>query len=295
MIKENFGVELLQDNRFEKGLAVISPDLSRPDQTGVLDFGIPNCKPVWKLLQWHSHYDIAEQQFKNENGKIIYENTGKKVARFEIEGKTVISLAVYGSHEYAHTRTDNESWMHLMLEQFIVPVKVCDYNHIMLDLDFKLNYCKNLIPEGEYDTAKHCAASTNYFIVRNANRNSEGYDDFIWLGISNFDNRYGLYPGTCMGDEGFYGATNKLIFTASGDKTYGELTDDGKYHHLSVDIIPFIAEAINRGKEMGFVINSQLEDMEVSAFYINWEVPGTFDCELEVKGVSLLGIPKNNG
>lgn len=287
------GWEVLGDVTFENGLAVSLLDPKDVTANGgfektnpdTLYFNNDKVNPTWQMAQWYSKHDIAHAQpIRHSDNSIEYSNKGKKIVRYE-DGSLLLEIIT--STEYEHPRVDGENWPHLLIEQAF---KKCPNIGTVKALNFsialQLIKCDNKMNDGEYDTNYHTAQSPLYFILRNVNSKSADYNKSIWLGIQSFDYRYEKMreDELISWDLG----TDMYIYNVPQIKIWGDIKfQDMKVHEAKVDILPLVKDAVNSMKSKDIFTSTTLDDLELVSINFGWEIPGTFDTAIKVKGISL--------
>ena len=138
----------------------------------------------------------------------------------------------------------------------------------------------------------HTGQITAFFAIQNQNASSADFRDMIWFGLPMFDVRYDLPPGHQAVDKGKGDATGKFICTLPGSQFYDGPTGDGGWHQLRGDLVPLVKEALAASQAKGFLTDTKFEDLAPTSFNLGWEVPGPYDCEITLKGLSLVGVAK---
>lgn len=297
--KEDTAVTYILDTQFEDGVSVMHPSRALVRLSGKLDFGKKTDNPpAWLMTQWQSKYDLAEEKGKKTEGGYVYENEGKQVSVIkEGDGSEVLSLRVKGGNEYDRPRTSDVPWIHLYMEQrYDAPKSIAALAQWNLKCDISIPQCKNLMTPEEYDPGLHAAIAVFYLIVGDINPESKGYGDFMNFCIPLHDNRHEVPPGEWHMDSGFseLGDTHKIIYTVEGKQIFNAPTGNGQWHSIDMDVMPEIKKAFTLAKSKDCFVNTEFKDLGLTAVYIGWEVPGTFDCEMKIKNISLKGLGESH-
>lgn len=297
MIERNDKVIILQDVNFDGDFSVLGTSNTNPVQTGILRFenNETGINTVWKLAQWGSKHTISTAKLITEGNSYIYENVSKRIVKDIVEdGENILTLAVYASNEYKSPRKTSQMWPHLLIEQTISDsYGFKGYEKILFTIDVRISQCENKMST-EFDQSLHCAQTTAYFTVSDQNIDSKGYGDFLWFGIPIFDSRFEYPPGAAVLDNGTAGGSNKLIYTPPGNEILSQNLMDGNWEKISIDLLPYIKKAFEEGRTIGYLPDSSWEDMKFTSFNLGWEVPGTFDVEMQIKNLSCIGIIKRD-
>lgn len=288
---------IIQDTLFEKGFALTPLDPAIVQQGGgfektyvdTLDFGGEGSHPVWMLAQWYSKYDLADTPLKKDtDGSLVYANAGKKFALYPDHS---LWMEVDAGNEYDSARVNGQPWPHLLIAQNFGAgsPKVGDADRLEFSMELKIEKCENKMAAGTYDPNIHTAQSPFYFILVNDNPNSDDYGQKIWFGLPSFDYRYQTLRDNeiVLWDIG----TGMYIYDVPETKIWGHVSlHDGQWHTTRIDLIPLIERAVQAMREKGLFRNTVTGDLKITGMNFGWEVPGTFDAALRVRGISLISI-----
>lgn len=284
--------EAIGDILFENGLSVSPLDPSIVHEKGgfekantdTLYFEKKNVLPIWQMAQWYSKYDIADALAKiNADGSIEYSNEGKRIVRYRDNS---LLLSITTSVEYDAPRKDGENWPHLLIEQsFMKKPNVGKVSKLLFSMSLKLEKCENKMGDN-YNESFHTAQSPFYFILRNINEESEDYNKSIWLGIPSFDFRY---PKLIAEEHVSWDiGTNMYIYNIPPKTIWGDISfHDRQWHGTEIDILPLLKTAVETMKSKDVFTKTNLSDLELIGMNFGWEVPGTFDAAIHMKGLSL--------
>ncbi len=286
-------VEILSDVKFEKGFGAMGLTSAEGyNVEKVLDISGKG-EYDWLLAQWATRHSFADEMTKTEeNGEVRFENVAKTVAVKPGEGK--IRLYADAGAEYAEPRKNGEAWIHLLIEQVFkdkqrVPFSKMD--KLIMELKFKIAECKNEMTETEYNPSLHAAQVAWFITVENPESKEvtpEGRPDYMWFGLSVFDNRYDGMKDDYALDFG----TKKLIYSIGKEKTIGEKVEVGKTYTLRYDVLPEIKKAFGIAKENGFLDGAEFDKMQIGSMNLGWELPGIFAAELDIDSISIAYEPK---
>lgn len=284
--------EAIGDIQFEEGFAVSPLDPSIVHEKGsfekvntdTLYFDKKDVLPIWQMSQWYSKYDLANAPVKeNVDGSIEYFNEGKRIIRYTDNS---VLLDITTSAEYDAPRKDGEHWPHLLIEQsFGKKPNIGKVSRLLYSMSLKLVKCENKMGD-DFNASFHTAQSPFYFILRNCNEQSEDYNKSIWLGIPSFDYRY----PELSADEliSWDIGTNMYIYNIPPKSIWGNVSfHDKEWHEAQLDILPLVTIAVEAMKAKGFFTKTDLSELELVGMNFGWEVPGTFDAAILVKGISL--------
>lgn len=293
------GVEIIQDNTFEKGFSLTPLDPKIVEQGGglektyldTLDFNKDGSHPIWHIAQWYSKYNLAQATpVRDREGAIWYANEGnsKKIALYPDNS---LLLEVNASLEYDSPRVSGQNWPHLLIAQNFNKnsPNVGEARQLLFSMELKLEKEENKMIEGDFNASLHTAQSPFYFILRNDNENSPDFKQQIWFGIPSYDYRF-----TEMNDQETVSwdiGTNTFIYNVPQQLLWGDISfQDKKWHKSEADLKPLILRALEAMKGKGVFKNTSLDDMYITYMNFGWEVPGTFDVAIRVKNISLTVI-----
>jgi len=293
---DNGRINLFQDTDFQHGFNVVSAT----ETPGPIDFEFsdPSSGPFWDLGPHHSRYDIRKSTLKIDDTGREFSDPGKTIRIYRDEkGESVLRLDVHADKEYSRPRKINENWIHLLIQHNFSDrekVRLADIKELVFSMDVHVRKCENLLTPEEYDPKIHCGQATPYFIFSNGNHDSPDYGDYIWFGVPLFDSRYeaqNLYA-ELDGDPKTIG-TGKLIYVLDGATTFRENYAGvnpffGEWAHVEIDLRPHAQEALDAAQKRGLLTHTSFDELEFRHFNLGWEVPGTFDCSLEIKNLKLL-------
>ena len=293
------GREVMRDPSFADGFA-LSPLSPQTVQKGggfaktnldTLRFDPANTPPVWQLAQWHSRHNLAKTPpVRGEDGSVTYANQGKKVTRYP-DGTLLLEITT--TTEYDAPRVQGEDWPHLLIKQhFEKPVNVGRAKRLEYGIEVRLVHCENRMKEDEFQTSLHTAQAPFFFILRNTNRASADFNESIWLGIMSFDYRY---PQTRDTEKIKWNVgTKKYIYNIPETAIWGNISfHDMEWHRASLDILPLVERAVEAMHSKGVFLHTELSDLELTDMNFGWEVPGTFDAGVMVRGISLITYEKS--
>lgn len=284
-------VQVIMDNLFSKGINLLGTSSSNPSPVAKLyPFGqMGNEEPVWKMPQWASRFNLLGVAPQIVNDSVIYKNQGKKVVFHKQGNEAMVNLEVYGSQEYLAPRQEGQDWPHLLLEQRTVPVRMNKLTSLRYQVTARATFVENKMG-ASYNPGLHTCQATLYLLVQNLNNQSAGYGDFFWFGLPMYDFRYRYIDEYGAEDAGKEDATRKYILTVAANTLFSGSFHDGQWITINKDIYPQLVSAFNKAKQKGYLKTSALADMGIESTNVGWEVPGTFDCGIQMKGLKLTGV-----
>lgn len=294
------GKEMIRDARFEHGFslspltpeAVVAAGGFDKASKGYYYFEKKNKKPVWEFCQWASTHSLeGAKPKKNADNSIEYRNTAKRILRYP-DG--TLHIGVTTSKEYTKPREAGGVFTGFLIQQdFPELPNIGNMKHLHFSAAIKIMACKQKMTRKEYNPAIHTAQTPMYFILKNKNPQSEDFNYAIWLGVQSFDYRY---PKMNPKEEiGFDKDTHMYIYNIPQTGIWGEKTSfhDHQWHQTQTDLLPSVLRAVDAMKAKGAFLHSALSDLVLEGMNFGWECPGTFDVALQVKGLSLKVIEKD--
>lgn len=297
--------QMIIDNRFEHGFDVSPGSGSNPD-TGWFPEerwtkNVDICPtqgdtPIWMLSQHGDIYSLNDHYNKyggdrynttvpDEDGYYTFYDESKKVSVNPSKGACYLELNT--SQEYERPRKSGEQWCHILLnEGFQKAVQVKEIDECILTIDLTMKKFEDHM-NGLADSSLHATQFLMYLVMKSNNPAEDS--GFFWFGIPFFDNRYpnGL-PESGMIDAGGAGATSKFIYSMpSADYMEDKTLILNKTCSIEVDIKPYILNGLILAQEKGFFLNSTFEDLCFQSMNIGFEIPGTYDCGIEMSNFSL--------
>lgn len=286
---------LLDDLALEGGfdLSAVSTAES-PLEIGNVLSGAPNGAPQWRLAQWGTRWNLLPApETVSADGARTRSNEGKRITVLPggLAGEGVV-LGVNGPAEYPDgPRKHGEPWPHLLIEQKLSrETRLAAYSALPFRVSFRVDRCDGP-PAGEADPGLHTAHITAFFTAHNANRDSAGHGDMLWFGVPLFDARHPIPPGHQAEDAGQPLASHKFIYTVEGRRVQEGPVKMGEWRTISCDLLPLLREALETAAAKGFMKDSRFGDLRLTSFNLGWEVPGSYDCEITLKGLGLDAVP----
>lgn len=284
---------IIADKNFKNGIELFGTNSSNAVPISQLyPFGKTSIEPSWQLAQWGSNFNLIDVKPKNVSGKISYENPGKRISFEAIDKTVLVSMEIIGSNEYPIPRKDNEDWPHLLLSQQVKSrVRLNTIRNLQYNIDARLMYDENKMGS-TLNPKLHTSQVSFYLAVQNINEKSAAYGDFFWFGLPLYDYRYRDIKEYAEQDLGKADATKKFILNVAAKDLFTGSLQDKQWVIIKKDIYPLILNAFKKAQERGFLKDTQLSDLGIGSMNLGWEVPGTFDCGLQFKNLSLTAILK---
>lgn len=280
--------ELIKDSRFRDGFILWETRPGQHVRYGELKGLSTNLTPAWGLSQWSSKFPLAVDSALRTLDSLVCSNAAKGIA---IRAGSGFSMAANSSLEYGpRARVAADPWVHLLVEQeFERPAPLAGLASATLHLQARLLRSRNL-HKGDYAPGVHAAQFQIFFTVQNRNRRSAGYGDLLWFGVPIYDNRHRFPPEFKAQD---FGGTAKFIFTPAGRTFTSQSAHDFKWIVIDQDLLPLMREALETAWQRGFLKGSHaMADYYIGGMNMGWELPGTFDVEMQVRDLSLHVTPR---
>lgn len=286
-------IEILKDNKFEKGFGAMGLTSAEGYIVKrVLDLGGGD-NYDWLLAQWATRHSFEQEMEVEKDGDwVSFKNVAKEVKVLPGQGR--IQLNARASQEYEVPRqSGSEPWVHLLIEQVFKGeqrVPFSEMEELVVELQFSVKKCENMMTEAEYNPGLHAAQIAWFITVENPESDEitpEGRPDYMWFGLSIFDNRS---DGMEDGHAPDFG-TKKLIYSIGKEKTLGEPVELGKTYTIKYDILPEVKKAFEMAQGYGFLQGAEFDKMEIGSMNLGWELPGIFDLSFEIDKISIAYKP----
>lgn len=276
--------EVLTDVTFARGFVLTGPTHASPQR--VETFGQQDVTPAWRMPQWTSKGLLDRVRVDADTVKLT--DDYKSVT---LDRKTgAINLTAHTSKEYDTPRTSpSQPWVHLLLEQspFQQPVKVADAAEIWVEVEFELT--ENVV-HGPQDPGLHAAQLQWFLYMKNTNRQSQGFRDFLWFGVGMFDSRYDFVPDFAAQD--FAMPNGSFIYTLGTKRYFDAPVAVGERQTIRINIVDNIRDAIETAHKNGFIVNTTFDDVVLDGTNIGWEIPGTYDVGATLHKLSITVVEK---
>lgn len=283
--------ELIGDPRFARGCILWEPRPGKHVAYGRLSGTVEKDAPVWGLAQWSSRERLLPGPPRVlEGGGWRYENAAKAVT-FGRPGTADadVALAVHGGVEYGdRARKQGEPWVHLLLEQrFDHAPALSELTSAHFHIEARKNAFRKLGMSG-YSPGLHAAQNQIFFTLANTNRASAGYGKLLWFGVPLFDDRERISRGYQAQDTATGDDSGMFIYTVPGKELTTQSLHDEGWVTLDKELLPFMRAGLEAAWKAGFLNESHsLSDYRITGMNMGWEVPGTFDVEIQYRNLSL--------
>ncbi len=276
--------------------------LGRGGETGENGDG---AAPTWKLAQHHSKFDLSRPETRTATATEARAATpGLAVARTKTaDGSVALRLEVVADAEYDAPRRADQNWLHLLLQRDFAPserVSFADVESLVFTCDAQVLRSERLMTDEEFDPNLHATQASVYFAISNDDPESPDFRDYIWFGVSFFDDRWEIQTDYVAvdGDPKTIG-TGKLIYRLGEQRTIDDILGgvnpfEKKPVRMEIDLAQYLGDALQAAKERGFLTETRVEQMKTAHFNFGWETPGTYRAALEIKNPRLVATLKKN-
>ncbi len=295
--------ELFTDTKFENGFVVrpaLKSELSSGN--GYFNYGNAGLSPTWSIAQWDTKYDFRDMENNTvfseiDTGVYSYDSIDKIVTVDTVNG--VLGMELNASEVYDAPREPGQAWPHLLIEGPTKNVdapfanKAVNMEHLRLQLSTRLVKFEDHMGEAA-NSGLHAGSFYIYLYVKGINE--QGQNEMTWFGMTFFDNRFTFTAESGSQDGGKDDASGLFIyqvasrgFTAMDFVQDGVITPsaDGQWMDIDIDLLPYIERCLVLAQERGFMKGVTMDTVYVDGMNMGWEMPGTYDGKMEVKGLSL--------
>ncbi|MBQ6826457.1 MAG: hypothetical protein IJO46_00450 [Thermoguttaceae bacterium] len=330
---ETAAVELFGDLKFERGFEIVNgpktlgvlrlpfdgendkvggtgktgkidetENLSKLGKTGETSEAVA-AAPTWKLAQHWSKFDLSRPETQTATATEARAATpGLAVARTKTpDGSVALRLEVAADAEYDAPRRADQNWLHLLLQRDFPPserVSFGDVESLVFTCDAQVLRSERLMTEAEFNPDLHATQASVYFAISNDDPESPDFRDYIWFGVSFFDDRWEIQTDYVAvdGDPKSIG-TGKLIYRLGEQRTIDDILGgvnpfSKKPVRIEIDLAKYLGGALQAAKERGFLTETRVEQMKLAHFNFGWETPGTYRAALEIKNPRLVATLK---
>lgn len=293
-------MQIIPDVEFDSGFIVRSQkDHKNKDKyvdLGVFPYEKDMSTARWIIAQWDSGPCLWETRKTDSPKNVLTNGTDKKVVADK--GKITLSLDSAGYYQ-GKPAIQGDYWPHLLIEQgsfkyneLSEEEKVfyhADSDAMVLEFDIRLTEYEMTEMSGDWVRA---AQLLMYFYVRS----DKG--DFLWFGLQLFDNRAEKAEHYIGYDGGKADASGAMIYSIGSKYVYenskrtlwkkGWPYPSDEWIHVKIDILPYLADAFQKGKEDGYFKADDIGELYINGMNYGFETIGTFKHSADLKGLSLM-------
>jgi len=287
------GYPLIDDTAFQRGFVVWSPQPGKKVPVGQLRPFRDQGPPVWGLAQWSSRFDLSRAARQVVEPRIIRYFDGAKSITFDSRSpqEPVVTLGLDGVVEYDRQAPQpGAAWPHLLVErELLAHPRLTELDSVHFHISYRLVRHEVYRPPG-WNAQRHTAQFLLYITLGNQNRKSAGLGDYLWFGVPMYDARYRHMPGHRAPDIGtrHKGGTGKYIFNPPSKRYTSQSAQDGQWITIERDLLPLMKEALHDAWQKGFLSDShELGDYGLGSINCGWEVTGTWNVAMQIKGLRL--------
>jgi hypothetical protein len=277
--------QVLEDRNYSQGFTIQGTKHGQPKRVETL--GQDGVTPHWQIAQWNSKGTLDRIEF--DENTATFSDPYKSVFLNRKTG--AINLTVLASKEWNNKPRESRSepWPHLLLSQspFANPINIAQAQAIRVTFDFELTLLQKY---GEQKNNLHTAQVSWFLYLKNTNKQSKGFHDFLWFGISFFDSRHDFTSTFAAQD--FAMPNGKFIYTIGNKKYLTQKVEVGQRQKIQYDILPEVQKALDTAHQKGFIVHSNIQDMVFDGMNIGWEIPGVYDAGMTFHQLSVEVIKK---
>lgn len=297
--ENGYGV-LFSDPFLKNGISVLEASGEKSGNIGVLDGGK---EPSWTFSQWGSKYDIvnyADRKYENGGKKFTYISEGKSIDGETLPGKIItvdtdkgsIYMELNAEAEYDSPRKDGESWPHTLLSQDFGEnlVHVSELDDLVMNMTYEITKFEDCMGE-DADSDMHCAQLVWYITLQNRTEGHKDYGQYIWFGITLWDNRLSgeTYGGYAAEDAGKDDATHAFIYQSPSSlvQSTGKVPEVNEKMTVDFHLLTAAKTAFKIAKQRGYLGDTTWEDLYIGGMNFGFEVTGTYNVAATVDSVGV--------
>lgn len=292
--------ELIADNKFRQGFTASPANkTTSPDNRWPLSYDFKyldeDLPIVWQVGQHGCYYGLAdkfvtkEKEITYNDGYYIIEDESKAIKINPDKGSLLLELNA--SKEYEHPRQNKEEWPHILFQEaFTKQPQIKNLESLTLKMNILMHKSEIHMTEEEYNPSLHTIQYIMYIYVYSSATLDSG--QYMFFGIPIYDYRYKVMNENGMLDGGTAGNTGNFIYQMA---TYDYLPNGlevGKEEQIEINLLNSIGNALILAQSYGKLTNSTIDDLYITSMNIGFEIPGTFDCSIELSNFSLMAVEK---
>jgi len=303
-------VNMIQDEKYQYGINIVTPTTGTRALTGNLDYEVKarflgddkpggeaweylNRTRFWSIAQWTSKGDIGAESNRTltKNGNnYIYENDYKKIIVNPTDGILTLRANAGKEYDYAErpeSMREKGEWTHLLIEQY---TNARYYNlecvkDAYVYLDFSLDEVRN------YNVSAAFAEGQKAQLVWYFALNLAGYKP-TWFGIPLYDSSEAnsMVKGEVYThDPGM----DYPLYAMAQDEIFDSQIQVGTRYKKAVRITDFLKYCFTLGLKRGvYDENAKFEECTFWNMNLGFEIPGTFDAQVTFYRIGLYYVFK---
>ncbi|MBQ2769326.1 MAG: hypothetical protein IJF44_05085 [Clostridia bacterium] len=287
---------LLGDTLFGNGVKVFgTTSANQATDYTVYNTLIEGATPNWQVAQWDSRYDfqdVSNPSFSNG----VYTFTDNNAKTLKLNSNTGgIYMEILGEKEYPTQDRQNSTdlWPHLLMQQEWFGsdlVQLSSLSSMKMKMTYTVNRFENKM-HGSVNEGLHRAQFVWYITLQNRTEGSADYGEYMWFGLTLFDNADVGESTTTFyrGDDDTEHNTGMLICLA-GAQSWSptrKIPGVGETVSVNYDILTEAKAAFDYAKGKGWFSSSSWSDIYIGSTNFGFEIPGTYNIGVQIDEVGL--------
>ncbi len=292
--------ELLHDPCYRQGFYVQNMGgAEKTDPTvGILCPGDPGAQPRWNLAQWETRYDFRKESQRTVTvpapGVFCCDSRDKV---FSVDTNTgTLGMELRASLVYDSPRKPMEGWPHLLIEGKTANSDAPGASWMKNLSQLRLSFDQRLTMFRDHmgaDANPELHAGSFYIYLYIKGENHRGQVDMTWFGLTLFDNRFDFDEEKGSQDGGKADASGLFIYQVPTRAYRTQPVKVGAdWLHVDVDVLPYVWRALELAHQRGYMLGVTPENLYVDGMNMGWEMPGTYDGNMEIRSLRLTAWEK---
>lgn len=277
-------VNVFKDCGFKKGFDLMGLDSAQDGTTVIkkIRYGTALGNAQWKIAQWWCKYNLAQGEELSSVDRYVLKDTHKSVSVDIASGD--LTLALDSSYDFSSAVTSAPAkWPHLLIEQSVSsPVFIKDKKYLNAALDFTIDKSEDKRLSG--GAMLHSQFAWFIYLV-DKNPESAGYGNFLWFGLNIFSST--AEYTSLYSSQDTAGGLGNFIYSLGSADFLSEKIETGKRNQFTVDILPFVKQALATAQERGFMVGTTYNDIAVTGTNIGWEIFDRWDESVTIHNIAL--------
>jgi hypothetical protein len=287
-------LDLVIDPSFNDGVSATN----RAGKVVLLQWNKDAPAPVWTIDQFYSKSSVADAKYLTYRPDGFDFDDG--YARISVHPPGMdadLLMGVNADKEYGGVyRKAGDPWPNLYVSQRIsdpgghlgaASPRLTELARVDFSLQVRLLYDRPHRGPG-YSPVVHAAQYTLFFTLQNLNPRSKGYGDYVWFGLTVYDNRERIPQLHAMQDRSspLKKGTEKYIYTLGPGPFANGVIGDGKWVTLQGDLLPYMLQGMQECWKHGYLSRStDLADYRIGGLCMGWEITGLDDAAMALRGL----------